>query len=118
MGMSKVVEELESLKTKVSKLQEKYPIKSLMSGSGVVSAKKQIPWICRTLNETANALIKGIDPFGNPITKEQVKEGLKKLVEIVRGPDYITTMDIIYDGIGKPIVSCMDELEQIITKII
>jgi DNA-binding beta-propeller fold protein YncE len=75
---------------------------------------KQLPWICRTLDEAVGALESGKDPFGNPITEAQVDEGLGKLVEIVREPGYLTQMDMAFPGIAKPLSQYMDQLEMII----
>jgi len=104
---------LRSLRSAVEPLasEHKHPVGALdLSGR----TAQQIPWICRTLEEAASALETGKDPFGNPITEDQIMKGLNKLVEIVREPTYLTTMDIVFPGIAKPLERSMDTLEQII----
>jgi hypothetical protein len=114
MDAQKVVDEIQSLKNNVHGLSEKYPKSPTVFGAGVERAEIQIPWICRTLDEASEALTKGRDPFGNPITSAQVESGLKQLVAYVRDPSYGTLMEMAYPGIDKPLQACMDELEKIL----
>lgn len=116
MDTLKIVEELQSLKSKVSQLSQQYPRSSSVGGAGVERAGVQIPWICRTLDEASEALANGRDPYGNPITNAQVLSGLKQLVTYVRDPDYGTLMEMVYPGIDKPLQECMDELERILVQ--
>jgi len=117
MKISKVVDNLQAIMGTVSVLAEKYPRNRFAGGAGVAQAEKQIPWICRTLNEASDALNSGQDPFGNPITVAQVVSGLEQLVAYVRNASYGTLMEMVYPGIDKPLQKCMDKLERIIAKI-
>jgi hypothetical protein len=76
--------------------------------------RKQISWICTQLQAAANAMETGRDYLGNPITHEQIKDGMKKLIEIVTDQKYLTTMEIVYFDISNPLESLMNELLELI----
>jgi hypothetical protein len=107
-------EALRQLRTEVASFSERYPASRGIGGAGVARAEAQIPWICRTLNDAANALETRRDPFGNPITQEQVAGGLIQLTKMVQESNYITLMDMAYPGIGKALESSMGKLHDII----
>jgi len=75
---------------------------------------KQLPWICWTLEEAANALERGVDRFGNLITTSQVCVGLRTLIRMVRDPGYLFVMELGHPGIARPLEQYMGQLEQII----
>lgn len=107
---------LHALSNRVARLSKAHPQSSTTAGGSVAQAQKQIPWICRELDAAADALLTGQDPFGKAITRTQVSNGLKKLAEYVRNPDYGTLMELVYPGIDPPLQACMDELETILRK--
>lgn len=109
--------ELTALRPKILGFSQQYPLPIMKGGPGVAKAEKQIPWIDRTLKEAADALITGKDPFGNPITVTQIKNGLEQLISIVCDEEYLTFMDMIYEGIADPLKNSMQELKQIIERI-
>jgi hypothetical protein len=113
-GLAASIAALRRLRAEVAALGERYPASRQMGGAGVARAKDQIPWICRTLDEAADALETKRDPFGNPITQAQVAGGLIKLIAMVREPRYITLMEMAYPGIGKPLEGSMGKLHEII----
>ncbi len=78
---------------------------------------KQLPWISRTLDEAAGALESGIDPRGLRITNKQIANGLRKLQEMVRHPEYLTAMELGHPGIAKPLEQYMDQLDRIVGSI-
>jgi len=108
---SSTVESLQALKEEVAALTEQHPKNPMAS---VPRAETQIPWICRTLDESASALQTKKDPFGNPITVSQITGGLGQLISMVRDVSYITQMEMAYPGIGKPLEDCMVKLEAIL----
>lgn len=111
------VEALRQLRTRVATLSDRYPASGQMVTLGTNRAEIQIPWICRTLKEAADALETKRDPFGNPITRGQVIAGLTKLTQMVEEPSYTTQMEMAYPGIGKPLEGYMDELKSIIARL-
>jgi hypothetical protein len=114
MRAKPIVSKLNALKDKVSLFEAQYPRSSSIGGAGVARAEKQIPWICQTLDQAAEALRSGRDPFGNPITPGQVISGLKQLTAYVRDSSYGTLMEMVYPGIDKPLQESMDDLEKVI----
>lgn len=112
-----VCSELTVLRSKVLGFSKQYPLPINKGGPGVTKAEKQIPWIDRTLKEAAEALTTGKDPFGNPITMKQTKNGLEQLISMVCDEEYLTFMDMIYEGIADPLKKTMQELKQIIERI-
>lgn len=114
MKLQKIIKSLIKLRGKVSDLETNHPKSISIGGAGVARAEQQIPWICQTLDQAANALKSKTDPFGNPITSAQVVSGLNQLTAYVRDPSYGTLMEMAYPGIDKPLQECMDELDKII----
>ena len=112
-----VCSELTVLRSKVLGFSKQYPLPINKGGPGVAKAEKQIPWIDRTLKEAAVALTTGKDPFDNPITITQIKSGLEQLINMVCDDEYLTFMDMIYEGIANPLKNTMQELKQIIERI-
>jgi len=112
-----VCSELTVLRLKILGFSKQYPLPINKGGPGVAKAEKQIPWIDRTLKEAADALTTGKDPFDNPITMKQIKNGLEQLISIVCDEEYLTFMDMIYEGIADPLKNSMQELKQIIERI-
>jgi hypothetical protein len=114
-GVSEVVlpnDELRALRVQVDRLGVNYP---RQQGPGLdPKLDIQLPWIARTLEEAASALESGRDPFGNPITDAQVVGGLRKLIQMVTEPGYLSTMDLGYPGIKAPLKRCMNDLEAIV----
>jgi hypothetical protein len=105
---------LRRLKAEVAALGERYPASQRAGGPDMARVQIQLPWICRTLNEAADALETKRDPFGNPITQMQVTNGLRKLISMVRDPQYLTTMEMAYPGIGGPLESGMGKVQDIV----
>jgi len=112
-----VCSELTALRMKILGFSKQYPLPINKGGPGVAKAEKQIPWIDRTLKEAAEALTAGKDPFDNPITITQTKSGLEQLISMVCDEEYLTFMELIYDGIADPLKKSMQELKQIIERI-
>ena len=106
-----MIENLYGLKVRVSALLDKHPPNPMAS---IPKAEDQIPWICRTLDEAAKALKTRIDPFGNSITEEQVKDGLSKLFAMVNNHEYLTLMEMKYPGISSPLENLMKDLQMLI----
>ncbi|MFW6135641.1 MAG: HEAT repeat domain-containing protein [Chloroflexota bacterium] len=106
------IEALRQLRGEVADLAERYPANQ--GGAGVPRAEAQIPWICRTLKEAADALETKRDPFGNPITQAQVVGGLVKLTQMVEEPSYIAQMEMVNPGIGKSLEGAMEKVHDVI----
>ncbi|MBU1227351.1 MAG: hypothetical protein KJ698_09110 [Actinobacteria bacterium] len=77
----------------------------------------QLPWIGRTLEEAANALETGLDPFGNPISNTQITGGLRTLISMVTAPSYLMAMDLGHPGITPGLQRCMADLGAVIDTI-
>lgn len=58
----------------------------------------------------------GATPFGNPITDAQVVGGLRKLIQTVCDPGYLSAMDLGHPGIKAPLKRCMDDLEALVQR--
>lgn len=79
-----IAQELQGLKNKIFELPRRYPTGVHTSGSGVAQAQEQIPIICRNIDEAIRALNTGLDPHNRPITKSQIADGIKCLVNATR----------------------------------
>lgn len=92
-----------TLKTNISMLTKDYPAKGESFGPGADIAKQQIPIICRNIDQALNALKTGLDPNGNPITKEQIGDGLAKLVDDTKRPGFSGLMSgvLSIEGVSK-----------------
>ncbi len=106
--------QLIDLKERISRLPEQFPVSVHVSGGGVAQAQEQIPIICRNIDEAVAALKKGLDPHGNPITKQQIANGLKNLVRATQKPAFVGLMTAVLDSNGiQQLERSMNELERI-----
>ena len=106
------------LKAELAELTAKYPAAGFSFGSGATQAQEQIPIICQNIDDAIKALNTGQDPHGNPITKAQITDGLKNLVEATRKPAFIGLMTAALNGEGiKQLEHNLNELERIAEKI-
>jgi hypothetical protein len=103
------VKKLLDLKGKVLSLETMHPPNPCAVAP---QTRKQISWICTQLQEAANAMETGCDYLGNPITHEQIKVAMEKLIDIVTDQNYLTTMEIVYPGIARSLERLMSELKQ------
>ncbi len=107
-----------NLKAELSSLTTKYPSTGFSFGGGAVQAQEQIPIICQNIDDAIKALNTGQDPHGNPITKAQITDGLKNLVEATRKPAFIGLMTAALNGEGiRQLEHNLNELERIAEKI-
>jgi len=115
---SEVVQELLTLKSKISELPQKYPTGTFTFGTGVAQAQEQIPTICRNIDEAIRALDIGVDPYDRPITKSQIADGLIRLVNATRKPAFVGLMIAVLSSEGVLVLETyMNELEQIASTI-
>ncbi|HUS03969.1 MAG TPA: hypothetical protein VMY79_00350 [Dehalococcoidia bacterium] len=112
--VSDIVQELRTLKTKISELPRKYPAGGISFGSGAGQAQEQIPIICRNIDEAIRALNTGLDPYNRPITKSQIGDGLTRLVNATRKPAFVGLMTAVLSNNGIQLLeNHLNELEQI-----
>jgi HEAT repeat protein len=110
-NIKNLAQALLNLKKDFENLPVQYPPKELAQ---VPRAHKQILWICRTLEDAANALDSGLDQFENPISEDQVINGLSQLIRIVNESEYITVMEIAYPGIGESLQNLINKLQRLV----
>lgn len=113
-----IVQELLTLKSKISALPEKYPAGAATFGPGAGKAQEQIPTVCAVIDDAIKGLGKGLDVHNRPITRPQVSDGLKRLVAATRRPEFVGLIStaLSADGIHA-LEKHMNELEQIASKI-
>ena len=116
---SGIVQELQTLKIKISELPAQCPAKGISFGAGVTQAQEQIPIICKNIEQAIIALNTGFDPYNRPITKQQIVDGLKHLVSATRKPAFIGLMVAVLSGDGiQSLENHLNYLEQIANKIV
>ena len=115
---SDIVRELETLKSRISEIPQKYSTEAFVFGAGVGTAKEQIPTICAVIDDAVKALEKGLDVHNQPITRPQMANGLKRLVTATQRPAFIGLVSAVLnaDGVSE-LEKGMSELEQIANKI-
>ena len=97
--------QLQSLRTRISILPAQHP------GPGMVigykddewtdrQARQQIPTICQNIDDALNALDCGRDPVGNPITRDQVGDGLQRLIKATRKSGWDKLVSIVLSPQG------------------
>lgn len=102
------------LKAELSALTTKYPSSGFTFGGGAAQAQEQIPTICRNIDDAIGALNTGFDPHGNPITKAQITDGLKRLVEATRNPAFVGLVTVVLNSDGiQQLEHLMSELKRI-----
>jgi hypothetical protein len=112
-----MVATLNALRGLIAVLPERFPRESppesLVFGTGYEQAKQQIPIICRNIDEAIHAIQTGSDPHGNPITKPQIADGLRRLVAETRKPAFATLLSFVLNPEGiKELADCMNQLER------
>lgn len=111
---SGIVQELLTLKSKISELPQKYQTGALVFGAGAGKAQEQVPTICAVIDDAVKALEKGTDVHNQPITKPQIADGLKRLVAATRQPAFIGLTSTVLSPTGvSQLEKYMNELEQI-----
>ena len=116
---SGIVQELRTLKTKISELPAQCPASGTSFGPGAGQAQEQIPIICQNIDQAISALNTGLDPYNRPITKPQIADGLKRLVSATRKPAFIGLMTAVLSGDGiQSLENHLNYLEQIANKIV
>ena len=109
------IKDLKSLKTRISELPDQYPYEGQTFGSGTAQAEQQIPIICQNIDDAIHALRTGRDSQSNPITSNQIGDGLKRLVQATRMSGFAGLLSAVLspDRGLKKLEKCMDELEEI-----
>lgn len=103
-----------NLKAELSSLTTKYPSTGVSFGGGAVQAQEQIPIICQNIDDAIKALNTGQDPHGNPISKRQITDGLKRLVAATRNPAFVGLVTVVLNSDGiQQFEHLMSELERI-----
>jgi hypothetical protein len=115
---SETVQKLQALKSKISEIPQRYQTGAFVTGPGVGQVREQIPIICRNIDDAIRALKTGLDPYNRPITKPQIADGLKRLVDQTRRPAFIGVISTVLrvEGVSE-LEKYMNELEQIAGKI-
>lgn len=118
---SKIVQELLTLKAKISWIPQVHQTSAVVFGFVGELGKKaqeQIPKICAVIDYAVKALEKGLDIHNRPITRPQIADSLKHLVDATRRPAFIELISIVIDpeGISK-LENYMNELERIASRI-
>ena len=118
MEKNTLIRELHTLKSNILEIPQKYPTSNYSFGAGVVQAKDQVPIICSNIDDAINALKIGKDSQNRPITAYQIADGLNKLINATRHPEFIGLITSVLnnDGINE-LVKKLNELEQIAEKI-
>jgi hypothetical protein len=102
------------IKERIARLPTQFPTSAHTFGAGAMQAQEQIPIISRNIDQAVAALKTGIDPNGNPITKQQISSGLKNLVRATQKPAFIGLMSAVLDSNGiQQLERSMVELERI-----
>jgi len=115
---SEIVQELLTLKSKISELPQKYQTNALTFGAGVGKAQEQIPTLCAIIDDFVSALKTGLDRHNKPITKPYVASELKRLVAHTRQAAFIGLVSTVLNPTGvNKLEKYMNELEQIASKI-
>jgi hypothetical protein len=112
------VQRLTNLKSEVSELTARHPSGGLSVGGAVAQARQQIPIICQNIDDAIRALDTGLDRSGNPVTKRQISDGLKRLVEATRNPGLVGLLTAVLASHGiQRFEHHMGELERIAEEI-
>lgn len=115
---SEIVQELLILKSKISELPQEYQTDAFTFGAGVGKAQEQIPTICAVIDDAVKALEKGLDVHNQLVTKPQIADGLKRLVDATRQPAFIGLISTVFSSVGvSELERYMDELERIARRI-
>jgi hypothetical protein len=70
------------------------------------------------IDQAIKALRTGFDPSNNPITKSEIAQGLKNLINATRKPGFIGLVGKVLNVDGTQVLeSCINELEQISSRI-
>ena len=107
----RIAADLLTLKSRISNLPEEYPAIGESFGPGAGVAKQQIPIICQNIEQAFVALQTGLDPNNNPISKEQIEEGLINLANATKKPEFSGLLNTVLSvrGVIK-LESYMDQL--------
>jgi len=117
-GTSEIVQELLALKSKISLLPQKYSTGDLVFGAGAGKAQEQIPTICAVIDDAVKALEKGLDIHNRPITKSQIADGLKRLVDATRRPAFVGLISAVLSSEGiSELEKYINELERVTRRI-
>lgn len=113
-GYDQIEKTLLGLKDRIAVIPEQHVAKGFSFGSGAGQAQQQIPIICNNINDAVEALRKGRDPNGNPITADQIGSGLQNLIEATRRPGFDTLlMRAINDEGLIRLKDCLKEMEKV-----
>lgn len=77
-------DQLIALRLKFSELPREYPINATVVGPGEEKGMEVISVICDVCIDATRALKTGIGVDGNPVSKQQISNGLKKLIDDVK----------------------------------
>ena len=113
------IQALNSLKTRIFQLPNRYPYEGQAFGSGTAQAKQQIPIICQNIDDAIDALRTGRDSQGYSITPDRVGEGLQRLVQATRKPGFTGLLSVVLsaDRGVKELENSMAELEEIAARL-
>lgn len=92
-------DQLVALRLKFSELPQKYPINATVLGQGAEEGKKVIRVICDVCIDAIRALKTGIGVDGNPVNKQQISNGLKKLIDDAKKDLGLVAMHLNPDGV-------------------
>ncbi len=96
VGLSNEIEKsLSDIRTKFTQLPHSFPAIGESVGPGAEVAKQQISIISTNIEQALKALESGLDPNGNPITRELVGEGLTHLVNAAQCSEFLGLMSCI-----------------------
>jgi type IV secretory pathway protease TraF len=110
------VEDIRTLKLKFLELPEKYTRQITIVGYGASRGIEIIETICAVCDDVIKALEKGIGVEGAPINKQQISNGLKRLVADARTDLGIVAMHLSPDGV-QLYQQYLKQLEDIANKI-
>lgn len=109
-------DQLVALKLKFSELPQKYPINATVTGHGAEEGKKVIRVICDVCVDAIRALKTGIGVDGNPVSKQQISNGLKKLIDDAKTDLGLVAIHLNPDGV-QVYQQYLKQLQEIANKI-
>jgi len=111
-----IVKEIRALKLKFLVLSEKHIREATIIGYGASQGIEIIKTICEVCEDVIRALEKGIGVDGAPISRQQISNGLKKLIANARTDLGIVAINLNPDGVQLYQIY-LKQLEDIANKI-
>jgi hypothetical protein len=94
-----IVKEIRALKLKFLELSEKHIRQATIVGYGASQGIQIMETICAVCDDVIRALEKGIGVEGAPISKQQISNGLKRLIANARTDLGIVAINLNPDGV-------------------